>query len=100
MERIPLETLAKHFNTSMVDAKAAQDNIGFMYRELASPVTSTLRASNRNWIEDAPHENGNYECLCCECDQVFIGHKRRVLCKLCSNLLTPSVSSTQRGSGK
>jgi len=47
-------------------------------------------ALDRIWSEDAAHENGNYECLCCECDQVFIGHKRRVLCKACSNLLTPS----------
>jgi hypothetical protein len=39
---------------------------------------------DRNWTEDAAHENGNYECLCCECDQPFIGHKRRVVCKACS----------------
>lgn len=45
--------------------------------------------ANRNWIEDATHENGNYECSCVECGQSFIGHKRRVLCKLCSNLLRP-----------
>lgn len=50
--------------------------------------------SERNWTEDASHENGNYECLCCECDQLFIGHKRRVVCKACSNLLAaPPVRS-------
>lgn len=45
----------------------------------------------RNWTEDAGHENGNYECRCVECEQPFIGHKRRVLCKACSNLLSPAV---------
>lgn len=49
--------------------------------------------AERNWTEDASHENGNYECLCCECDQMFIGHKRRVLCKACSNLLTSHAGS-------
>lgn len=51
----------------------------------------------RNWTEDVSRENGNYECRCCECDQTFIGHKRRVICKACSNLLTPSVPSTTLG---
>ena len=39
--------------------------------------------AKRNWTEDASHENGNYECLCIECDQPFVGHKRRVICKAC-----------------
>lgn len=39
-------------------------------------------------------ENENYECLCVECRQPFIGHKRRVICKACSDLLTPSPQST------
>jgi hypothetical protein len=38
----------------------------------------------RNWAEDFSHENGNYQCLCVECKKIFIGHKRRVICKLCS----------------
>lgn len=46
--------------------------------------------AQRNWTEDASHENGNYENLCLECDQSFIGHKRRVICKACSNLLQPA----------
>lgn len=48
--------------------------------------------AQRNWTEDAKHENGNYECLCVECDQSFIGHKRRVICKACSSLLSPGVT--------
>jgi hypothetical protein len=43
-----------------------------------------MNASGRSWTEDAPHENGNYLCECFECEKFFIGHKRRVVCKLCS----------------
>lgn len=39
----------------------------------------------RNWPEDAPHENGNYYCTCCHCGESFVGHKRRVVCKVCHN---------------
>lgn len=42
---------------------------------------------SRNWTEDFGHENGNYECHCVECKQSFVGHKRRVLCKVCSTAL-------------
>lgn len=45
------------------------------------------QAEVRNWTEDFSHENGEYECKCCKCGHSFIGHKRRVLCKSCSNLL-------------
>jgi hypothetical protein len=69
--------------------------------ESAPLMSSTLHSANRNWIEDASHENGNYECRCCECGHIFTGHKRRVLCKFCSNLLAPSDASTdQREGGK
>lgn len=36
-----------------------------------------------NWTEDFPHENGNYQNKCRECGNEFLGHKRRVVCKLC-----------------
>lgn len=42
--------------------------------------------SPRNWTEDSSHENGNYECRCINCQNSFIGHKRRVVCKLCIGL--------------
>lgn len=38
----------------------------------------------RNWTEDAGHENGRYSCRCIECGHDFIGHKRRVVCRLCA----------------
>lgn len=38
----------------------------------------------RDWPEDFSHENGNYSCQCCQCNQMFVGHKRRAVCKLCA----------------
>lgn len=55
---------------------------------------STLRvqdAPSRDWTEDSPHENGNYVCRCVTCKQNFIGHKRRVQCKLCAVQDAPEV---------
>lgn len=38
----------------------------------------------RCWPEDSTHENGDYFCRCITCGNPFIGHKRRVTCKLCT----------------
>ncbi len=38
----------------------------------------------RDFPEDASHENGRYMCYCLLCDRNFYGHKRRVVCKLCT----------------
>jgi hypothetical protein len=40
-------------------------------------------ASPKNWIEDYPHENGNYVNKCIQCGEFFLGHKRRVICREC-----------------
>lgn len=39
-----------------------------------------------DWAEDYMHENGNYQNTCCLCNLLFCGHKRRVVCKACTNL--------------
>lgn len=39
-----------------------------------------------DWLEDAEHENGNYNCVCCHCGEIFIGHKRRVCCRICADV--------------
>lgn len=56
----------------------------------------------RDWTEDAPLENGNYYNRCCQCQQHFVGHKRRVICKTCSaqakrewDALTPEQQTAQ-----
>jgi phage tail sheath gpL-like len=45
---------------------------------------SVLADDRRNWPEDFPDENGNYQNQCVECGNFFIGYKRRVVCKLCA----------------
>lgn len=38
----------------------------------------------KDWKEDWRFENGNYFCTCMFCKELFTGHKRRVVCKLCA----------------
>ena len=42
-------------------------------------------ASEGDWTEDFAHENGNYMNKCSDCGEMFIGHKRRVWCKVCAH---------------
>jgi hypothetical protein len=49
----------------------------------AQPDTSLLGSLAKNWQEDSSHENGNYGCKCSACNSMFLGHKRRVICKEC-----------------
>jgi len=48
------------------------------------PSAPDPKHPERNWTEDFSHENGNYYCRCYECGCVFLGHKRRGVCKVCS----------------
>lgn len=50
-----------------------------------------------DWAEDASHENGNYNNVCVHCNRVFIGHKRRVCCKVCDRT-PPTPVSPEMGS--
>lgn len=42
----------------------------------------------RDWPEDAirDDDNGCYMNRCCVCNEPFIGHKRRPICKICSTM--------------
>lgn len=62
----------------MKAAEIAELRAALQQRQAPAPVSA------RDWIEDAPHENGNYQCLCSTCGNTFIGHKRRVTCKACA----------------
>jgi len=48
-------------------------------RLLPAPIGSA-----KDWPEDAEHENGKYWCECIKCAGTFIGHKRRIICKVCA----------------
>ncbi len=62
-----------------------------------------INPSERDWTEDFSHENGNYNCRCFSCERTFIGHKRRVQCKVCNDrsvkawaALTPEQQDEQK----
>lgn len=38
----------------------------------------------KDWPEDFPHENGMYYCRCLQCKELFVGYKRRAICRECS----------------
>jgi hypothetical protein len=46
--------------------------------------------SAKDWKGDFDHENGCYQCRCCECGAMFYGHKRRVVCLECANQPAPN----------
>lgn len=52
--------------------------------------------SERDFTEDFGHENGNYECLCSTCRNTFVGHKRRVVCKVCARAAVPKWTVEER----
>ena len=54
------------------------------------------RPKDGDWPEDFSHENGNYQCKCCQCDQLFIGHKRRVVCRKCAHPDTSPICNTEK----
>lgn len=51
--------------------------------QLIEQIEAMRAASQRDWVEDFSHENGQYSCTCAHCEKPFIGHKRRVECKEC-----------------
>ncbi len=46
--------------------------------------------SMRDWEEDSRLENGKYQRQCYICKAQFIGHKRRVACRLCAKPVPPN----------
>lgn len=52
-------------------------------KEILTNIFPPGRDPSPDWIEDNTHENGNYVCQCMHCKCAFVGHKRRVVCKVC-----------------
>lgn len=48
----------------------------------------------RNWVEDYPHDNGQYMNLCRTCERLFMGYKRRIQCRACAHPQPPTEGST------
>lgn len=53
---------------------------------VATPAPTVVSPGARDWPEDFLHENGNDQNFCSQCSHLFIGHKRRVVCKVCATL--------------
>ena len=37
----------------------------------------------KDWYQDSHLENGNYQNICAICNEMFVGHKSRCVCKVC-----------------
>lgn len=51
---------------------------------LSLKVLRDTTPEERAWHEDAAHDNGNYYNTCHHCGRTFVGHKRRVTCRVCA----------------
>ena len=49
--------------------------------------------SNRDWAIDFQHENGMYLNRCMYCQRPFYGHKRRVVCRKCSDIIDSQITT-------
>lgn len=49
-------------------------------------IMDFIKVSKKDWVQDFSHENGCYLNTCIECKMEFKGHKRRVVCKECTDL--------------
>ncbi len=54
----------------------------------------------RDWREDADHENGKYWNECENCRRMFIGHKRRIWCKVCATAKPPNYQAERQPPNK
>jgi hypothetical protein len=58
------------------------------------PPVLTQVDVRRCWQEDFDQENGQYNCECCVCHNVFVGNKHRIVCKLCAKKEEPPQPTT------
>ena len=71
--------------TGAVKRLEEYDELRGRCRELDRQLVSVcLRPSGLRWVCDAAHEDGNYRRHCVDCEQVFVGHKRRLVCPNCA----------------
>lgn len=67
-------------------------------RRANSRASESAAGTEWDWTEDFSHENGNYENVCAHCTVHFRGHKRRVVCKKCSqNKANPTPAPAHEG---
>ncbi len=64
--------------------------------DLTSNSTPHIVIEPGDWPEDFEHENGNYQNICVRCQSLFVGYKRRHVCKVCAKR-TPTMEQKQQG---
>lgn len=81
-------------------AKLAKELSGYepSVIRIPSPPEFHIEVTPRDWPEDFSYENGNYTNNCCRCKQLFVGHKRRVFCKECTNAVTETENHDKENS--
>lgn len=67
------------------DCSGELDRIKKLIDAALSPAPSEGEPVQRDWREDQEHENGNFINRCSKCEEMFFGHKRRVICKACTS---------------
>ncbi len=63
---------------------ATEDMIDDYLANIVKPFVMRSLYSDGDWTEDFSHENGNYINACIVCKNEFMGHKRRVVCRVCA----------------
>lgn len=59
-------------------------SLTFDSTETAPGVFHAAHGSAHSWPEDFGGENGKYQNECVTCKTLFIGHKQRVVCRVCA----------------
>lgn len=70
--------LKVRYSNSGQSVEVPPATIGAHWKELA-----VLKPQAGDWPEDFEYENGQYQSICSICSKAFIGHKRRMVCKVC-----------------
>ena len=65
---------------------------------MPTPLRFT-RPTPGDWVEDFDKDNGQYQCKCTRCTEMFTGYKRRVLCKVCDDILMGKRTTTDGDHG-
>lgn len=56
-------------------------------RAAPMPVNGRRATADLSWPEDYADGENQYDCLCIYCERVFWGHKRRIACRRCDEMI-------------
>ena len=73
--KVVVEAVKTPLGTEITDTRVVNEGLDNTHPDWNDPC---------NWVEDYPHNNGQYMNRCMTCRRIFYGHKRRVVCKTCA----------------